>query len=158
MTATIKQASTRKHFDRELYNKYDVMAKAKANEIFATGGWTIENNEKKMGVDFLVFDEDDNHVAYLEVEVKTNWEEKEFPYSDVQWPERKWKYCNLDKPTIFMMFNIDASHYLTARGETLLSSKLEMVRNKYVRYGENFFKVPVSKITFDNVYKELGKL
>lgn len=148
----------RKHFDRELYNKYDTMAKAKVNELFDDTGWTIEVNEKKMGVDFLVYDEDDEHVAYLEVEVKTNWKEETFPYSDVQWPERKWKYCELDKPTIFLMFNIDLSQYLTARGETLLGSKLEMVRNKYVRYGENFFKVPVSKITFNDVYKELRDL
>lgn len=148
---------TRKHFDKELYAKYDVAAKKAIKKIFKGSAWTIKENEKKTGVDFLVF-EGDKHIAYLEVEVKMNWNQKDFPYGDVQWPERKWKYTQLDKPTIFLMFNHDLGQYLTARGETLLNSKLEMVRNKYVRFGENFFKVPVSEITFNDVHSELRDL
>jgi hypothetical protein len=56
------------------------------------------------------------------------------------------------------MFNHDLSRYLTATGDTLLSSKLEMIRNKYVKYGENFFKVPVDKVIFNDVKGQLRAL
>lgn len=148
---------TRKHFDKELYKKYDTMAKEKVEKIFKGTIWTIAVNEKKMGVDYLVY-KDGEHVAYMEVEVKTNWADNEFQYPDVQWPERKWKFCNLDKPTVFLMFSGDLTNYLTATGKTLLGSKMEMIRNKYVPYGENFFKVPVAKVRFNNVHEELRSL
>lgn len=147
----------RKRFDKELYNKYDKAAKDMVNKLFKGTAWTVKVSEKKTAVDFEVY-ENGKHICYLEAEVKLNWETPEFPYGDVQWPERKWKYCQLDKPTIFIMFNRDLSKYLTATGTDLLGSKLEMVRNKYISYGENFFKVPVSKITFNDVYSEIRGL
>jgi len=147
----------RKHFDKELYKKYDTAAKAAAEKLFENSAWTIKISEKKTAVDYQVF-EGDKHIAYLEVEVKMNWNVKDFPYTDVQWPERKWKYTQLDKPTIFLMFNHDLSQYLTAPGKALLNSKLEIVRNKYVRYGEQFFKVPVSEVTFNDVHSQIRGL
>lgn len=148
---------TRKHFDKELYNKYDTAAKLAVEKLFEGSDWTIQISPKKTAVDYMIF-EGGEHIGYLEVEVKMNWSTPIFPYADVQWPERKWKYCNLDKPTIFLMFNHDQSQYLTATGEVLLGSKLEMVRNKYVRFGENFFKVPVTNIRFNDVYSEIKAL
>lgn len=147
----------RKLFDKELYTKHDTSAKKTIKKIFKDSHWSIKENEKKTAVDFLVF-KNNKHIAYLEVEVKMNWNTEKFPYDDVQWPERKKRYAELDKPTIFLIFNHDLSQYLTTTGEILLNSKLEMVRNKYVRYGENFFKVPIDKIIFNNINKELKKL
>ena len=148
---------TRKHFDKDLYNKYDTLAKEQALKIFKGTTWTLEYNEKKTDVDFKIM-EGDEHIGYLEVEVKMNWDTVAFPYGDVQWPERKWKYCQLDKPTIFMMFNHDLGCYLTAPGSILLGSKLEMIRNKYVKFGENFFKVPVTNVRFNDVHGEVRSL
>lgn len=148
----------RKKFDKELHNKYDTLARDKAKEVFANlAPYSIVESEKKTAVDFQIL-KDGVHVGYLEVEVKKTWDGAVFKYADVQFPERKWKYCKLDKPTIFMMFNSDLSNYLNVTGEELLSSKLEMVRNKYIKYGEMFFKVPVAKITFDNVQALLDNL
>lgn len=147
----------RKKFDKSLYDKYDAAAKTKLAEIFKGLQWQVKVSPKKMDVDFEVY-KDGELVGYLETEVKLNWNTAPFPYSDVQWPERKWKYCSLGKPTIFMMFNHDLSEYLTAMGTDLLSSKLEMVRNKYIPYGENFFKVPTTKVIFNDITAALGKL
>ena len=141
----------RKKFDKELYDKHDTDAKVAVNKLFEGSVYKIVENPKKMGVDFLVF-EGEEHIAYLEVEVKNNWKTPKFLYDDVQWPERKWKFCSLDKPTIFLMFNIDREFYLTASGVTLLKSPLQMVRNKYVKFGENFFKVPVGNVIFNDVH------
>lgn len=148
---------TRKHFDRELYNKYDVLAKDKVMDLFKDIPWEIKGSVKKTDVDFEIY-EAGEHIAYLEVEVKMNWNVEKFQYNTVQWPERKWRYAQLDKPTIFLMFNHDLSQYLTATGEVLINSKLEMVRNKYVRYGENFFKVPINEIRFNDIQAEVKAL
>ncbi len=148
----------RKKFDKELYNKYDTAAKTAAIKLFENlTPYTIEQSLKKTAVDFRIL-KDGELVGYLEVEVKRTWKGSTFEYPDVQFPERKWKYCKLDKPTIFMMFNEDLSSYLTVEGETLISSKLEMVRNKYIKYGEMFFKVPVGNILFDNIKPMLDNL
>ena len=148
----------RKKFDKDLHNKYDTLARDKAKKVFESlTPYSIVESEKKTAVDFMIY-KDGVHIGYLEVEVKKTWDGPQFKYADVQFPERKWKYCKLDKPTIFMMFNSDLSNYLNVTGEDLLSSKLEMVRNKYIKFGEMFFKVPVDKITFDNVQVLLDKL
>lgn len=147
----------RKAFDKELFNKYDVAARTAVKELLKGSDWTVKDSEKKMAVDLEIY-KGTEKIAYIETEVKLSWNKKEFIYPDVQWPERKWKYCKLDKPTIFLMFNHDLSQYLTTTGEILLSSKLEMVRNKYVKYGENFFKVPVEKVMFNDVHGQLRSL
>lgn len=147
----------RKAFDKELYNKYDIAARTAVKELLKGTDWTVQDSEKKMAVDLEIY-EGTAKIAYIETEVKLNWNQEKFQYGDVQWPERKWKYCKLDKPTIFLMFNHDLSQYLTATGDTLLSSKLEMIRNKYVKYGENFFKVPVDKVIFNDVQGQLRSL
>lgn len=148
----------RKKFDKDLHSKYDSLARGKAQEVFSSlAPFTIKESEKKTAVDFEIY-KDGVHVGYLEVEVKKTWDGPDFKYADVQFPERKWKYARLDKPTIFMMFNADLSCYLNVTGEVLLKSKLEMVRNKYIKYGENFFKVPVEKVIFNNVKELLDQL
>lgn len=147
----------KKKFDKALYAKYDMAAKDAAISLFEGTAWTVVENTDKHGVDLLVY-EDGLHIGYIEVEVKNNWVGPKFQYGDVQWPERKWKFCRLDKPTIFLIFNSDKSHYLTTTGDVLLGSKLEMVRNKYIKFGEHFFKVPIKDITFDDVYDELRRL
>ncbi len=148
----------RKKFDKDLHSKYDTLARGEALKVFSgLSPYTIVESEKKTAVDFMIL-KNGVHIGYLEVEVKKTWDGSVFKYADVQFPERKWKYCKLDKPTIFMMFNSDLSNYLNVTGENLLNSKLEMVRNKYIKYGEMFFKVPVANITFDNIQPLLDKL
>lgn len=148
----------RKKFDKELYAKYDTLARDKTKEIFSSiEGFSVEESIRKTDVDFRIL-KDGVHIGYLEVEVKRTWDGDTFKFADVQFPERKWKYCKLDKPTIFLMYNSDLSHYLNVTGENLLSSKLEMVRNKYIKFGELFFKVPIDKITFDSVQSMLEAL
>jgi len=147
----------RKHFDKALYDRYDAAAKTAARTLLQHTNFVLKDSEKKTDVDFEIY-KDDKLIGFLEVEVKRNWAVGPFIYNDVQWPERKWKYCNLTKPTVFLMFNADLSQYLTATGEDLLSSKIEMIRNKYVAYGESFFKVPVSKVIFNNILQSVDFL
>lgn len=146
----------RKLFDRELYEKYDSLAKKQVLKIFKNlEGYTfdIQENEKKRGVDLLAF-VNGEHVFNIETEVKRVWS-GDFEYDSVQFPERKKKFAELDKPTLFIMFNNNLSEYLVVNNTDLLNSPLEMVRNRYVPYGEHFFQVPLNRVIFNDVKKAL---
>lgn len=147
--------SFKKPFDRALYEKYDNACKVQAQKIFSKiPGYTIEENDSKIGVDFLLY-KDDEHIGYLEVELKNIWTSVSFPYEEVNFPHRKIKFCELDKPTLFMMFNKDFKNYLVVDSGTMLNSDLEEVRNKYILKGELFFKVDKNKVLFGNMKKAL---
>ena len=144
--------STRKRFDQTLFQAFDQKSKKKAKAILKKAGYKAQDSAKKTDVDLFV--EDEQGVKfYVEVEVKTLWKSAEFPYETIQFLERKEKYAKLDKPTIFMMFNEDLSNYLTVLSKDLIKSPKKMVRNRYVRFGEEFFQVPVKKANFNKLPK-----
>lgn len=142
----------RKKFDKALYEENDAKARKAAKEVLKD--YEVIDNPRKMGVDLIVLDKNnkDKVLFYVECECKRVWK-KDFLYDTVQFPERKKKYTELDKPTYFIMFNHDFSEYLVVKGSDLAASPLEIVPNKYITYGEKFFKVPISKVTF-NKFKE----
>ena len=149
----------RKLFDRELYEKYDSLAKNAVKNLFKdvsslTGhDFDIQENVKKRGVDLLAY-AFGNHIFNIETEVKRVWK-GEFEYDSVQFPERKQKFAELDKPTLFIMFSEDLSQYLVVNNTDLLNAPKAMVRNRYVSYGENFFQVPLDKVIFNDLRKAL---
>lgn len=140
----------RKLFDRELFNENDKRARKAVKRILED--YNVIDNPKKMGVDLIVQDKDGNTMFYVECEIKKVWK-SEFTYTDVQFPFRKEKYCLLDKPTYFIMLNYDLSQFLVVKHNDMLASPKEIVRNKYVPYGEEFFKVSLEKVKF-NEFKE----
>lgn len=144
----------RKHFDKALYDQNDKIAKAAAKDVLFYHGYTnVEESVKKTDVDLRVLDKDGNLLFYVEVERKAVWHTDDFPYDNVQFPERKTKYALLDKPTYYMMFSGNMKKFLVVRSKDLLTSPIEMVRNKYVSYGEMFYQVPLDRVTF-NDFKE----
>jgi hypothetical protein len=147
-----------KKFSKTLFKKYDTAAKEAVAEIFKDmKSYSIVPNEKKYGVDFLIYKKKE-HIGYLEVEVKTVWKEEAFPYSDVNWPERKAKYAKLDKPTIFLIFSKYLEQYLTTTSKCFLKADKEIVRNKYIPYGEYFYKVPLKNVNFNAIKKDLKNI
>lgn len=150
----------RKKFDTQLYNECDSPAKKAVQALFEQhgfGSFDIVENPKKRGVDLLVYKKGE-HLFNIETEIKRVWKGDKFPYDNVQFPERKQKFAELDKPTIFVMFNEDLSSYLAVVDEDLLSSPTEMVRNRFVSYGENFFQVPLDRVYFDGLKKAIKQL
>lgn len=148
-----------KRFDPELHRENDEKAKNALRKILGDSKvYRLEDNPKKRGVDMLVH-QGDEHVFNIEVEIKKVWNgDKGFPYSDVQFPERKEKYANLEKPTLFVMFNADQSQYLAVTGKDLLESPKVEVRNKYVFSGEKFFKVPKNRVYFNDIQGAISRL
>lgn len=148
----------RKQFDKDLHAENDLPARKYVLKLFKNlAPYNVKESEKKRDVDFKIF-KGSEHVGYLEVEIKRVWKGKDFTYDSVNFPERKWKYANLDKPTIFLMLNENCSHYLAVDGKALLSSPLKVVPNKYVGYGENFFKVDLKKVVFDDIMAVIERL
>ena len=78
------------------------------------------------------------------------WKSGKFPYEDIQLPARKRKYCELDKPTLFVMFRKDGKKLKCFWSQDVLGSELREIPNKYVFSGEKFFKIPL-KDSFDTI-------
>lgn len=147
----------RKKFDKDLHAKHDKSAKEVAIKLLKKLGVKAVEPPRKTDVDLHVYQGED-HIYNVEVEVKNVWSGHDFPYESVQFPHRKEKYAKLDKPTIFLMFNKQLDCYLAVTGKDLLASPVAMVRNKYVKFGENFFQVPLDKVAFDDLSSAVKKL
>lgn len=150
----------RKRFDRELYNEVDKKTKEKVFSLLEEfDNIHAAENTKKTKVDILVTDPDTDELKFnIECEVKRVWKNKEFPYESVQIPERKLKYAILDKPTLFVMFNVDYSAYLVIKSADLVASPCVEVPNKYVYKGEKFFQVPLTKVVFNDINKVIKEI
>lgn len=130
----------RKHFDRALYDKCDSLAKDKAIKVLRRHGLDVVENPDKVGVDLLVY-KNDELLFNVETEIKLVWDGPKFPYENIQFPLRKHKFAILEKPTLFLMFNKDLSKYVAVNSDDLIRSPIEIVRNKFVKYGEYFYQV-----------------
>lgn len=148
---------TRKRFDPALYAENDAIARTTVKDLLKGTEFQVLDNPKKRGVDLLVY-KDSEHIANIECEIKKVWKGEDFPYESVQIPERKQKYAELEKPTIFVMLNNDKSQYLALSGATLLGSPKKEVPNKYVYSGEHFFQVDKTQVVFNDLLKVLRSL
>lgn len=137
----------RKRFDKRLYDENDKKTKEWAKKILPKG-YEIRENDNKIKVDLIV-SKDNVDIFYIEVECKSSWDESKFPYDNLNIPSRKKKYTELDKPTLFIVFNAHGSDYLCLWGSTLIESPLEEVKNRFVSHNEMFYKVPLNKCYSD---------
>lgn len=147
-----RQVTARKRFDRDLWLENDEKAKIAFSSLLkGKKGFTVKDNSNTKGVDLLLC-KNGSHVANVEVEIKKDkkWN-VDFPYSDVQFPFRKKKFAELEKPTYFVVFNHDQTKYLVVRDVDLLQSKIQEVKNRFVPNGELFFKVLLDNIYFNEV-------
>lgn len=147
----------RKRFDPELYRINDQLAKECVKSIVDKRKYKVEENPKKRGVDLLVYNKG-IHVFNIETEIKRVWKDKDFKYDSVQFPERKDKFCELEVPTLFVMFNADQSAYLVVKDKDLLKSPRVEVPNRYCYKEEYFFQVPLKKVVFNNINQVINSM
>lgn len=133
----------RKKFDRELYKKYDALAKKFALAELKKVGLAGEEHPQKTKVDLIV-KKDDEVLFYVETEIKTALD-GEFPFATLQLPHRKEKFCGLDKPTLFMLFSSNGKRYFCVWDRHVVGSQLAEVSNKYILGGEFFYQIPLSQ-------------
>jgi len=145
-----------KRFDRELFEQNDKLVRSRVREVMSNNStFELRDNPKKLGVDIQVF-HNNEHVCNIELERKKVWT-GEFKYNTLQIPFRKKKYCELDKPTYFVVFNKDLDNYMVIYQDILVNSEVKEVPNKYVYSGELFFQVDISKVGFNNLQGELDE-
>ena len=150
--------TVRKRFDRELWLENDVKARNACKRIFrGFENLKVKPHSDHRKVDLELF-LDGEHIANVETEIKRVWKGKEFEYNSVQFPERKRKFCELDKPTIFIMWSANLDSYLVVTGRDLANSPCVEVPNKYVWKGEHFFQVPLKKAYFNDIDSALAKI
>jgi hypothetical protein len=126
----------RKRFSKELHDQNDASAK-QVVMAYLGSGWM--ENSKRTGVDLIHEDLE----KFAEVEVKHRWSGSSFPYKDVQLPERKGKWRDLDIE--FFILNKEKTHAIVFHGSVLDDSMLREVPNKYVYSGEYFFAIPIEE-------------
>lgn len=142
-----------KRFDRELFEKFDKLARDAGKRYWKAKGYHVVDNTDRYGPDLIVTpvggDEYSNGDFYCEVEIKRPWKGKDFQYPQIQIPGRKAKFLNKDKynlPICFLVLNSDQTYGYLIEGETLASTPLVEVPNKYVWKGEKFFRIPAETI------------
>lgn len=126
----------RKRFDRDLYNKNDKLAKDAMLKHLGKG-W--KENPKKTAPDLI----SDDGESYVEVEIKRVWKGEKFQYPDVQLPQRKGKWKDLDIE--FYILNNELTHAIKIKASSLKDKYLREVPNKYVYAGEYFYGIPMKE-------------
>lgn len=125
----------RKRFNRILFKEFDERAKSFLDNHLGEG-WS--RNEDRYGPDFVHTDSS----RFSEVEIKWVWSGSDFPYADVQLPERKGKWRDLDLD--FYILNREGTHAVKFHASVLTDELLREVPNRYVPKGEYFFAIPLT--------------
>lgn len=137
-----------KKFSKKLHEENDREARELAKEFFASIGYFLKDNPDEYGPDLVctsyLFETKD--LGYVECEIKYNWQSGVFPFETLQIPARKSKF--LDKQIVFFVINAERSKAAVVLGKDVASSPTQVVSNKYVKDGEEFFQIPVDKVIF----------
>ena len=131
-----------KPFDQDNHDANDPKArevvKAFWKEAFDI---TLNDNPDRYGVDLISA----GGVFKVEVEHRAVWKADDFPYAEVNVPERKAKFFVEDDTAYAVVSNdftrVGFVHSRRLRG-FLVSERLKESPNKFVYHGELFFKVP----------------
>lgn len=132
-----------KKFDIELFNNNDPKARKVVKKYFKKYGFSLEDNLEKYGPDLF----DASNGFFIEVERREVWKNEEFPFEDVHLPERKAKYFLNSKLDVHYVIISENYKYLgIIFFEKILpylkDKYLKESSNKFIRSGENFFKIP----------------
>lgn len=137
--------STRKPFDRDLYNENNERAiDAVLAELTDEGLYAVRNDDL-YGPDIVVY-KGFRPFYYVEVEVKRVWPaDSDFPWPTIHLPERKSKFLRLGKPIEFWILRSDLTETLVVPDVIINSNMLHIVPNRLVGDGEQFYVVPVAE-------------
>jgi hypothetical protein len=140
-----------KPFDSKLYD-LDDKAKHQVSAILESNHWEAWVNPDKYGIDLLALDP--NGIEYqVEVEVKHNWTGDQFPYATLHFAERKRKFIDSDRLTLFVTVNHDKTHALVAFDEAL-SEAAVIVKDTSYTTQEKFLEISVSSCELITLRKE----
>lgn len=139
-----------KQFDKSLYRKNDPKSRKVVKKYFLKQNIILEDNPNKFGVDLISKDA----TLQIEVEHRLVWKSVDFPYEEVNVPERKLKYF-VENHICYVILSYDYSHIGMIDGKTLrkylTEDTLTECSNKYIKQGEMFFKVPKTEFRWAKI-------
>lgn len=133
---------TRKTFSAKQHDKDDRPAKVVVAGFLVQNWGLIVLEGEQYDADLVCY-RDGDLKGFVEVERRHNWVE-DFPFPTVHVPARKKKFFMLDKPTTLFSVRSDLKKALWCPGEVILSSPIEILKNKHCD-SEDFFVVPLDK-------------
>jgi hypothetical protein len=140
-------SDVRKPFDKELHAAHDPKSRELVKVFFAERGITLKDNPNKYDIDLLTEDS----LMRIEVEHRTNWVGKEFPYEGINVPKRKDKFF-LEGNTHYIILSNDFKYlgFIGAKRiqNYMKSEYLKISPNRFVKQGEKFYEVPRSEFEF----------
>ena len=133
-----------KQFDKNLFNQNDPKSRSLIIIFFKRYGINLKDNEDQYGVDLI----SENGSMKIEIEHRINWNSSDFPFNEINLPERKAKFfingdtsyiiISKDYSHIGIMSKKDISHYIN-------DQNLKENKNKFVDKKELFYKLPKTK-------------
>ena len=132
-------------FDRKQFDECDEKARTWAKDLFKKKYQIdLTDNPDKFGID-LIASRSGIKVGYVEVDIKRGWGDS-FMYTHLNVPVRKRKLLTAALKCILVTFNVVGSQCFICKGDVVINSEVEEVKNRHVPNGELFFKVPVNQI------------
>ena len=130
-----------KPFSAALHKRNDPKFRKVVKEYLKKNDVIVDDNPDKYGVDLI---SEDGKVK-IEVEHRLSWQGAEFPFPDINVPERKGKFFT-DKDVSYAILNKEYTHMGVISNKKLrkylTTDNLKENPNKYVTSGELFYKVP----------------
>jgi len=128
----------RKTFSKELFNKHDDVAKLVVSSLVKQQGYSIVDTTEAYGShDFIM---EKNGVLYkVEVEQKTGWTTKRFPFTTLSVSHRK---CT-SRADVFFEVNATGTAVLMCPMAVVLSSPVIRKNTKLGTIQEPFYDVPL---------------
>lgn len=130
-----------KKFDKDLFEKNDPTCRQIVKKFLLKNNIVVDDNPNKYGVDLLSEDES----VQIEIEHRLSWVKDEFPYSEINVPERKAKFFSSGKVS-YVIVSKNYSHIGVITGEKIKKyinlDNLKESSNKFISSGEMFYKIP----------------
>lgn len=141
---------TRKPFDAKLFRQNDPKSRKVVKTYFAKRGMVLEDNLDKFGVDLISKDD----TLHIEIEHRLVWDSADFPFAEVNVPERKAKFF-VENHICYVILSKNYTHIGMIDGQTLrkylTDDTLTESANRFIKKGEMFFKVPKAEFKWDKI-------
>jgi hypothetical protein len=135
----------RKQFNKKLHRDNDPKSRHVVKKFFEERGVRLIDNQDEYGIDLVSIDGS----AKIEIEHRLVWTGKEFPFDEINLPERKTKFFLKNQGAYYVILSKDYSRMGMISGKNMLNylnnKNLKESSNRFVTGGELFYKIPKSE-------------
>lgn len=136
-----------------MHDENDLPAREAVKRLYSHIGYKLIDNPDKFGIDLL----DEDGIVSVEVERRLVWDKYDFPFSDVNFLQRKEKFFVKSKTqlTDYAIVSLDLKRVGVIDKDTIMAH-IEWAMpvenpNRFVNDSEYFYKIPKSKFVWFDV-------